>query len=174
MVKVGNQCLKSNYLMWSFYYQLNLKKCVVSYELNSLCMYFTTNKSTEARIMTDRIVSIQKHGVKMAIEVIWIRVNLTHQKTKSLLSLYTDCIRFNSSSKNNCYSWRFLSSKSNINTSTYQSSRHKKWRKRAPRSFSRAHTSRLYNIVHSDKGWWFISLLMFIMNKRKEFGKSLV
>ena len=42
------------------------------------------------------------------------------------------------------------------------------------RSFSRAHTSWLYNIVHSDKGWWFISLLMFIMNKRKEFGKSLV
>jgi hypothetical protein len=31
-----------------------------------------------------------------------------------------------------------------------------------------------FNIVHSDKGWWFISLLMFIMNKRKEFGKSLV
>jgi len=33
-------------------------------------MCFTTNKGTEARIMTDRIVSIPKHGVKMAIEVI--------------------------------------------------------------------------------------------------------
>jgi len=33
-------------------------------------MCFTTNNGAEARLMTDRIVSIEKHGVKMAIEVI--------------------------------------------------------------------------------------------------------
>jgi hypothetical protein len=33
-------------------------------------MYFTSKDNTEATVITDRIVSIPKHGVKMAIEVI--------------------------------------------------------------------------------------------------------